>query len=125
MLHFTAKIALLCNVAAMFLALAMVIIAVARWKSLPEKIVARYDMDGRPEAWSSRRVVWIYPILTFAVLALTADKMGPFNLFVAAMLLFQMLHTLKIADQKARALPGWFMPVLTFGSVALCLLIYL
>jgi hypothetical protein len=119
------KMVLICNVVAMLLALAMAIIAVVRWKSLPPTLVARYDIDGRPNSWSGRGVIWFYPALTLVLLALTDDKMGPFNLFVAAMLLYQMLRTLQIVDKRARALHPWFVPVLMLGGIALLLFIHL
>ena len=119
------QVVLGCNVAAMLLALAMAIIAAVRWKSLPATLVARYDIDGRPNSWAGRGVIWFYPVLTLVLLALTDDKMGPFNLFVAAMLFYQMLRTLQIADKKARALHRWFVPVLMLGGIALVLFINL
>lgn len=119
------KIALICNVFAMLLALAMAIIAGVRWKSLPATLVARYDIDGRPNSWSGRGTIWFYPALTLVLLALTEDKMGPFNLFFAAMFFYQMLRTLQIADHRAQRLPPWFMPVFVFGTIALVLFIHL
>jgi len=67
------------NAAAILLALAMTIIAVVRWKSLPEQLPSHYDVDGRPESWSGRRVIWFYPIITLALdtfLAATDDLRG-------------------------------------------------
>ena len=120
------------NAATILLVLAMTVIAVVRWKSLPEQLPGRYDMDGRPETWNDRRVVWFYPIITLAMLAVTAtdgEQMAPVSLFFAAMLLYQMLRTLAIADRRAERgadrLPPWFTPVLTFGFILLVLFIKL
>lgn len=117
------------NASAMLLVFAMTAIVMARWKSLPEKIPGRYDMNGRPETWTGRKAIWLYPILAFAVLAFlsAADgaKMAPVGLFLAAMLLYQMLRTFAIADRRADRLPPWFIPVLTFGVILLALFIYL
>ena len=111
------------NAAAILLVLAMTVIAGVRWKSLPEQLPNRYDLDGRPDTWTDRRVVWFYPILALALILFLAatdgEKMAPLSLFFAAMLLYQMLRTLAIGDRRADRLPSWFVPVLTFGVILL------
>ena len=123
------KMVLICNVVAMLLALAMAIIAVVRWKSLPETIPAKYDMDGRTDSWAGRGVIWFYPIFTLVLLTvLTATdgkEDGPVSLFIAVMLFYQMLRTLQIVDKRAKALHPWFVPVLMLGGIALLLFIHL
>ena len=117
------------NAAAILLALAMTVVAVVRWKSLPEQIPGHYDIDGRPESWTDRRVVWSYPIITLALIVVLAategEKIAPVSFFIAAVLLYLMLRTLAIADRRADQLPRWFMPISTFGVILLVLFIYL
>jgi hypothetical protein len=51
--------------------------------------------------------------------------MAPVSLFIAVVLLYQMLRTLAIAGGRADRLPPWFMPVGTFGVILLMLFICL
>jgi hypothetical protein len=117
------------NVAAILLVLAMTVIAVVRWKSIPRELPNRYDMDGRPESWTDRRVVWFYPIIALVLIVFVAaadgEKMAPLSLFFVAVLLFQMLRTLAIGDRRADRLPPWFYPIVTFGVIGLVLFLSL
>lgn len=117
------------NAVAILLVLAMTVIALIRWKTLPQQLPMRYDLDGRPETWAGRRGVWFYPIIALAVIVFLAasdgEKMAPVGLFFAAMLLYQMLRTLAIADRRTDRLPPWFVPVFVFGVILLVLFIYL
>jgi len=117
------------NAAAILLVLAMAVIAVVRWKSLPRELPNRYDMDGRPESWTDRRVVWFYPIIALVLIVFVAaadgEKMAPLSTFFVAVLLFQMLRTLAIGDRRADRLPPWFYPIVTFGVIGLVLFLSL
>jgi len=116
------------NAAAILLVLAMTVIAVVRWKSLPRELPNRYDMDGRPDNWTDRRIVWFYPIISLVLIAFVAtdgEKMAPLSLFFVAMLFFQMVCTLAIGDRRADRLPPWFYPIMTFGAIGLVLFLSL
>ncbi len=82
-------------------------------------------MAGRPESWAGRRVVWFYPIIALVLIVILAvtdgENVSPVSLFIAAVLLYQMLRTLAIADRRANRLPPWFMPASTFGVILLVL----
>lgn len=115
--------------AALLLVLAMAGIVMVRWKGLPRQIPVHYDLDGRPDSWSGRRGVWLYPFLALVLIVFIAATDGarsaPLSLFFAAILLFLMLRTLAIAGRRADRLPRWFMPVSTFGVIALVLFLFL
>ena len=110
------------NIAIIVIVVTMIAIAGLRWKALPrepERFPGRYDLNGRPETWTGRRVVWLYPVIALSlsvVLRVTiGERMAPLSLFISAMLLYQMLRTLGIANRRADQLPRWFMPVMIFG----------
>lgn len=130
MASFIAHMMSIWNAAAIVLVLAMTIIAVVRWKSLPDQLPSHYDMAGRPDRWwTGRRVVWTYPIVALALIVVVAasdgKRMAPFGLFFATALLYQMLRTLAIGDRRADRLPPWFIPVFTFGVIGLVLFLSL
>ena len=119
------------NAAAILLVVAMTVIAVVRWKSLPRELPNRYDMDGRPISWwAGRQVVCFYPIFALALIVFLVatddgEKMAPLNLFFVAVLFYQMVCTLAIGDQRADRLPPWFYPVVTLGVIGLALFLSL
>ena len=88
----------------------------------------KYDMDGRPNSWAGRSVVWFYPIFALAayiVVAMDGERMAPLGLFLVAMLFYQLVCTLAIGDRRADRLPPWLYPVLTFGTIGLAIFLSL
>ena len=111
------------NAAAILVVLAMCVIAVVRQAPLQEQLPGKYDVDGQPQTWGSRRIVlWFYPILTLVLILLVGldgKKMAPLALYFATMLLVQMLRTLAIGDGRADRLQPWFIPIFIFGIIVL------
>ena len=91
-------------------------------------IVSGKIISGCPVIWADRKIVWIYPIITLAVIVVVAmdgESMAPLGLIFAAMLFYQMLRTLAIGYRRADRRPPWFMPILIFGVIGLVLFLSL
>jgi uncharacterized membrane protein len=130
MQHITLTMLVL-NAATILLVLGMIVIALVRRRSLPEKLPCHFGLSGRPDAWCGPSFIWFYPVLMVVVIAFDAiiDMVDPHkegalytiasegvdNLFVAALFLYMMLRTLAIANHRAEGLGRWFAPVLVTG----------
>jgi uncharacterized membrane protein len=74
--------ALVLDVIAIAGLLATLAIAVRAWSILPEIIPVHFGLDGRPNGWGSKSIVWVFPILgllNYAVLTMLVRFPHTFN----------------------------------------------
>jgi len=118
--------------------LANFILVAMRYPYLPDQVPRHYGITGKPSGWSSKRIIWAYPLILLVTLVAMAGvvlgvggKPGPEELrttlrqislisaFVVVFSLALTLRTFAVAEKRAEGLGRLFLPAFVVVFVIL------
>jgi uncharacterized membrane protein len=130
-------IALACTAIAVAGVFVNFILVAIRFADLPDQVPRHYGITGRPDAWSSKRVIWVYPaiplLMLIALTGITLTSAGKYthdelraslrNLslmaaFLSVLSLALTVRTFAVAEKRAEGLGRMFFPIFLAGLVA-------
>lgn len=122
--------------------LANFIMVALRYPYLPDRVPRHYGITGKPDGWSSKRIIWTYPLIPLVALVAMAGvvvskagKSGPEELretlrqisllsaFLCVLALVLTLRTFAVAEKRADGLGRLFLPAFVAGFLILGLLL--
>jgi uncharacterized membrane protein len=135
---FFTPLALACAAIAAAGVLVNFIFVALRFSDLPDRVPRHYGFTGRPDAWSGKGIIWVYPSIALVmlvamtcVLITTSHKLRPEELsadirrmsalcaFLSLVTLGLTMRTVAVAGKRAEGLGRLFLPFFMVGLVAL------
>jgi uncharacterized membrane protein len=139
--YFT-PLSLACTAIALAATLANFIFVGMRFGDLPAQVPRHYGFTGKPDAWSGKGVIWVYPAMPFVMLAamtcaaivtahnMTGDElrtnirqMSLISAFLSVLTLGLTLRTVAVAEKRAEGLGRMFLPVFIVVFVSLMIVL--
>jgi hypothetical protein len=119
------------------------IVAAVRFATLPERIPCHFTIMGTPDAWSGKRIIWLFPAVSLVLIvgmAITAyegdilrlpaeeippnvEKMAVCAAFTSILFLLLINRTIAVAEKRAQGLGRFFCLGVLAGLVIMILLI--
>jgi uncharacterized membrane protein len=117
-----------------------------RWSDLPEKVPRHYGLTGRPDHWSPKGVIWIYPGISLVMMvamagslmagadkldsealraqfALNLRPMSIMAAYLSVLMLALTMRTVAVAEKRAAGLGRLFIPAI-LASVAIIVVLF-
>jgi uncharacterized membrane protein len=115
------------------------VIAVREYPSLPARFPIHFGIDGRPDGWGNKRMLWLMPALSVVIYLfdryiqelVARDPRHPgmpvgmawLNFEVLAMFLFIEARSIAVARGRARGLGAGFLPIVIAAVVVTSLVL--
>ena len=117
-----------------------------RWSDLPERVPRHYGLTGKPNHWSPKGVIWVYPAISLAMLVAMAgslmtgateldnealraqfeQNLRPMSImaaYLAVLMLVLTIRTFAVAEKRAEGLGRLFIPAM-LASVVIVIVLF-